>query len=328
MGTIFISYRRDDSSGHTGRLFDALSNRFGSESVFRDIEDLEPGIDFVEALDKALDKCDVLLLIIGRSWSTIEGPRGRRLDQPEDFVRMEVAKALERNVRLVPVLVDGATMPGAEELPENLRLLARRNAIELSDTRWDYDIGRLGDTLAKVLKIEQPAAAGRDGAAPTPPATQNSSLGAKVGAAIAAAVVLAAIGSIYLSFDDALPTVEPVAEAQAGAATVEQQAAAIDARQGFGTNGFKVSQVTVGDPNTGVAAGHFMVAGTSVWVETGPSGKDAQFKFREVGRDDWSVYLEDPSRNMSIQLDLHTRLVSFGDIGKDRSPLYNIVGAK
>jgi hypothetical protein len=121
--------------------------------------------------------------------------------------------------------------------------------------------------------------------------------------------------------------VEPVVEAQAGAATVEQ-AAAIDARQGFGTNGFKVSQVTVGDPNTGVAAGHFMVAGTSVWVETGPSGKDAQFKFREVGRDDWSVYLEDPSRNMSIQLDLHTRLVSFGDIGKDRSPLYNIVGAK
>ncbi len=151
MGTIFISYRRGDSAGHTGRLFDSLRDRFGKASVYRDIEDLEPGVDFIDSIDQALIKCDILLVIIGAEWISASDQKGRRLDNPDDFVRMEVAKALERNVRVIPVLVAGATMPDAEELPEDLCTLARRNAIELSDTRWDYDIGRLGDTLAKVL---------------------------------------------------------------------------------------------------------------------------------------------------------------------------------
>lgn len=166
MGFIFISYRRDDSAGHTGRLFDALSQRFGSQRVFRDIEDLEPGVDFVDVLDKALNDCEVLLVIIGNSWINATGKGGRRLDQPNDFVRMEVAKALERKVRVVPVLVAGAAMPDADELPEELRLLARRNAFELSDTRWDYDVGRLGDTLAKVLEIADPATSEPETVAP------------------------------------------------------------------------------------------------------------------------------------------------------------------
>jgi hypothetical protein len=193
MGTIFISYRRDDSGGHTGRLFDALSVRFGGARVFRDIEDLEPGVDFVDALDKALSQCDALLVIIGPGWSTAAGPAGRRLDQPDDFVRMEVAKALERNVRVVPVLVAEATMPGTNELPENLRPLARRNAIELSDTRWDYDVGRLGDTLAKVLEIPEGASPG-DRVTPK----KKGALGIKFGATIAAVIVLAVVVSIWI----------------------------------------------------------------------------------------------------------------------------------
>ena len=199
METIFISYRRYDSGGHTGRLFDALSDRFGGTSVFRDIEDLEPGVDFVDALDKALNQCAALLVIIGPNWSTAAGPAGRRLDQPDDFVRMEVAKALERNVRVVPVLVAGATMPGTDELPENLRLLARRNAIELSDTRWDYDVGRLGDTLATIL--ETPEGATPRGRVPP---EKKSAWGIKAVAAIAAVIVLAIVASMWF-----MPTEAP-----------------------------------------------------------------------------------------------------------------------
>ena len=205
MGTIFISYRRDDSGGHAGRLFDALGDRFGSARVFRDIEDLEPGVDFVDALDKALNQCAALLVIIGPSWSTAAGSTGRRLDQPDDFVRMEVAKALERNVRVVPVLVAEATMPGTDELPENLRPLARRNAIELSDTRWDYDVGRLGDTLAKVLEIPEGASPGEFPAQDAATASPNdraapgkkSALGIKSVAALAAVIVLAIVVSMW-----------------------------------------------------------------------------------------------------------------------------------
>lgn len=174
MGTIFISYRRGDSAGHTGRLFDALTDRFGKDSVFRDIEDLEPGIDFVEALDQALVKCDTLLVIIGDEWASVAGSKGRRLDQPDDFVRMEVAKALERNVRVIPVLVAGATMPDVGKLPEDLRALARRNAIELSDTRWEYDVGRLGDTLAKVLGVSDQTASVRAASPPVKPGATGS----------------------------------------------------------------------------------------------------------------------------------------------------------
>ena len=155
MGKIFISYRRGDSSGYTGRLFDTLRDRFGKEKVFRDIDSLEPGIDFVEALEKALLECDCMLVIIGSKWSSISGSKGRRLDQPDDYVRMEIAKALERNVRVIPVLVANASMPSSDELPDDLATLVRRNAIEISDTRWDYDVGRLGDTLAKVLGIAE-----------------------------------------------------------------------------------------------------------------------------------------------------------------------------
>lgn len=158
MSIIFISYRRGDSAGHTGRLFDALRNRFGSESVFRDIDNLEPGIDFIEALDNALDKCDALLVVIGDKWTSTTESHGRRLDQSDDFVRTEVAKALERNVRVIPVLVADAKMPRAEELPKDLHALVRRNAIELSDTRWDYDVNRLCDTLARVLGDSEQAA--------------------------------------------------------------------------------------------------------------------------------------------------------------------------
>jgi hypothetical protein len=140
--TVFVSYRREDSAGHAGRLYDALAARFGERSVFMDVE-LAPGIDFVERIVQAVGACDVLVVVIGPHWA------GPRLDDPTDFVRLEVQTALERpDVRVVPALVGGARMPAAGELPGSLEALTRRNAIELSDARWRYDTGRLLDAVA------------------------------------------------------------------------------------------------------------------------------------------------------------------------------------
>ena len=148
---IFINYRREDSSGHAGRIFDALSDHFAGR-LFMDVDTIEPGIDFVEAIEQAVGSCEVLIVVIGREWLSIKDAAGkRRLDNPEDFVRLEVESALERKIRVIPVLVEGAQMPPAELLPPSLAQLARRNAIELSDTRWAYDVDRLVRTVQKIL---------------------------------------------------------------------------------------------------------------------------------------------------------------------------------
>jgi formylglycine-generating enzyme required for sulfatase activity len=157
MSRIFISYRRDDSAGYAGRLYDRLSERFGGDQIFMDIDTIEPGLDFVEVIEKAVGSCDALIALIGRQWLTITDAAGRRLDKPEDPVRLEIATALDRNIRVIPVLVRGATMPRSTDLPDALKKLARRNALEISDTRFHYDVDRLIETLEKVLGMPEPA---------------------------------------------------------------------------------------------------------------------------------------------------------------------------
>ncbi|MFN0120251.1 MAG: toll/interleukin-1 receptor domain-containing protein [Blastocatellia bacterium] len=148
---IFISYRRDDAAGHAGRLYDALSQRFPNR-VFMDINKIEAGDDFVEVLDKAVGDCAVLLALIGRDWARITGADGkRRLENPNDFVRIEVASALKRNIRVIPVLVENAPMPNEADLPPDLDPLTRRNALEISDKRWDYDVDQLSRVLEKEI---------------------------------------------------------------------------------------------------------------------------------------------------------------------------------
>ena len=138
---IFISYRRDDSRGYAGRLQGDLSRRYSDEHVFRDIE-IPPGADFGEYITGLVDKCNVVLAIIGPGWLDARNREGeRRIDNPEDWVRLEIERALARDgVEVIPVLVDGARLPPREELPESLLALRRRNAFELSDRRWDYDV--------------------------------------------------------------------------------------------------------------------------------------------------------------------------------------------
>ncbi len=148
MPKIFISYRRDDSAGHTGRLYDRLEDHFGKEDVFMDVDTIKPGLDFVQVVQEAVTGCDGLVSVIGREWLTASDSDGhRRIDDPTDLVVLEILTALKRGIRVIPVLVQGAQMPLATDLPEALRELATRNALELSDTRFRDDVQRLIEAL-------------------------------------------------------------------------------------------------------------------------------------------------------------------------------------
>lgn len=149
---MFISYRREETAGHAGRVYDLMSTRFGDANVFMDV-DLEPGVDFVKQITAAVGSCHVLLVIMGPHWATLSRNGARpRIGEPGDFVRLEVETGLQReDVTVIPVLVAGARMPAPETLPHEIRALARRNAIELSDSRWQYDMQRLLSTLESLL---------------------------------------------------------------------------------------------------------------------------------------------------------------------------------
>jgi hypothetical protein len=165
LGRIFISYRREETAYPAGWLFDRLADHFGEEQVFKDIDSIEPGEDFVDVLNTAVGSCDVLLALIGPEWLTVTDQDGkRRLDNPADFVRLEIEAALSREVLVVPLLVDGARMPRAEDLPGGLAALARRNALELSPSHFDFEASRLLRVLDEALgegRREPPASRSR-----------------------------------------------------------------------------------------------------------------------------------------------------------------------
>jgi len=153
--TIFISYRRrGESTGYTGRLADRLKRAFGEDEYFRDLEDIKAGLDFGQVIERHLACCKVVLVIIGMDWLTLADASGRsRLSDPGDWVRLEVEGALKRDLLVLPILVGGATMPGADQLPETMRALARRQAVDLSDSRWDYDVEQLLNRISETVGI-------------------------------------------------------------------------------------------------------------------------------------------------------------------------------
>jgi hypothetical protein len=140
---VFISYRRDDAAGYAGRLEEDLERRLGRGKVFRDVQDIPPGEDFVATIRKRLADAHTVLVLIGPRWAGGEVPGQRRIDDERDFVRLEVQVALESGARVVPLVLPGATMPAEDVLPEPLKALARRNALPISDPNWDADITRL-----------------------------------------------------------------------------------------------------------------------------------------------------------------------------------------
>ena len=150
---IFISYRRDDTGGRAGRLFDQLAARFGTRNVFQDVTAVTPGHDFTEQVVHAIAGSDVTLVVIGPNWLDSRAADGsRRIDHDDDFVRREIAAALTSEVAVVPVLVDDAVLPVAADLPPELAGLVRRQAFELRDVSWRQDV----DDLIRRLEGEEP----------------------------------------------------------------------------------------------------------------------------------------------------------------------------
>ena len=207
---IFISYRRDDSEGEAGRLFDDLTREFGSNSVFMDVAGIRPGVDFVQAIEQNVADCGVLLAIIGPTWASIANASGqRRLDDPNDFVVLEIASALKREVPVIPVLVHSAKMPSQDQLPESLKSFSHRNSVELSHARWPSDVQLLIEALNSYVApskatVQEPVHATVPVQLPPPhqpattaaPAVKKSSVPLIAG--IGALVVIVAAIAIYL----------------------------------------------------------------------------------------------------------------------------------
>jgi hypothetical protein len=156
-GQIVISYRREYDSHAAGRLYDHVSKHFPQYQIFFDVDNIEPGADFLEAIRTSVGSCEVLIAVIGKNWLIASDEKGRRrLDDPDDFVRLEIATALKRNIRVIPVLVDGALIPPSSELPDDLKLLVGRNMLEVKHNSFAADLGRLVAALERVL--EKPVA--------------------------------------------------------------------------------------------------------------------------------------------------------------------------
>ena len=156
-GRIFINYRRDDSRADAGRIYDRLSICYPGR-VFRDVGSLEPGVEWREAIERVLSASDACVVVIGKSWLNITDASGRRrLDDPRDTVRLEIVTALQRRMRVIPVLVGNASMPDEQDLPEDLQPLTQRNALQITEQDWDEDIAKLTRALDQALGLPSSA---------------------------------------------------------------------------------------------------------------------------------------------------------------------------
>lgn len=156
MASIFISYRRADTAPWAGRIYERLARDLKADNIFMDVDAINPGLDFVKEVEHQVDSCDVFIAVIGREWTSARNADGsRRLDDPNDLVRVELATALDRDILVIPVLVDGASMPKVEELPDVLKAVSRRNAVELTHVRFGTDVQRLVSTVGQLVDETQ-----------------------------------------------------------------------------------------------------------------------------------------------------------------------------
>ncbi len=178
MSTVFISYRRETTAGEARALFNELLEKLGENSVFMDVDSIALGRDFRGALQKTLESCDLMLVLIGRDWAEVKDEAGRpRLHSPGDFVRLEIEAALKRDIVVTPILVQGAHMPAPEQLPADIRDLVYRNGFELSHNRWESDFAELTrrlnlDIAQEGRRVEQPASTVAAPNAPVAPAAR------------------------------------------------------------------------------------------------------------------------------------------------------------
>jgi hypothetical protein len=230
---IFISYRRDDSAGHAGRVHDRLQGEFGRDLLFMDVDSIPLGTNFVEVLAEEITKCDALLAIIGPGWLDARDEKNqRRLEKPDDFVRVEIGTALKRGIRVIPVLLEGTHVPKADQLPDDLKGLALRNGLDVRHASFSEDMERLIHGLkgAQSRQVPAPAAPALvdSNSAPSPrhwfvwkflnSDKKRAVLGLSFGAVV---VVISALGAAFFYFAPASRSVAPPAiEASGGGVAV------------------------------------------------------------------------------------------------------------
>jgi len=232
---IFISYRRDDSQALAGRLFDRLTRRFGKDRVFRDIDAIDPGANFAEVIGERIGGCDALIALIGKGWLEAKDAEGRRrLDLSRDFVRAEIAAALAQSKLVIPVLIEGTPMPARESLPEELAALADRNAIPISDSRFDFDVGRLISAIDKAIALGESARASTVAPRGTGLWARLSEVRTQRTLAFVGSGIAAVVGATWMAyvrlFDQKPPT--PTVSATQGGIAAGQNVTATAARGG------------------------------------------------------------------------------------------------
>jgi hypothetical protein len=232
--SIFISYRRADAEGEAGRLYDDLVRAYGDSSVFMDVSGIQPGLDFRKAIDANVSGCGVLLAVVGPGWASVTGSNGtRRLDNPEDYVRLEIATALARGIPVIPVLVHEAHMPTLEQLPDDLKDLRYRNSVEITHARWNSDVALLigalkgyvtvnvdheTETVHATVPVQLPAPQSSASAPDNPPA--KSKLPVYLGIGVAALIVLGA-GIFAMTHIGASPAPHPLPQPQPATPSAE-----------------------------------------------------------------------------------------------------------
>ena len=199
---IFVGYRREDGAGWAGRLHADLRRELGPGSqIFMDVDGIPPGEDFRAYIDRAIGLCDAFIALIGPRWLDAYDEQGRRrLDDPHDFVRLELAAALNRNIRVIPVLVGGARLPVAEQLPEPLGRLVNRHAVSLDNETWESGVNKIvrsfvDPTDLPLARRTQPSVPGDFG---TPAVTRNRQYRIIGAVILSVAVILAGLGATIL----------------------------------------------------------------------------------------------------------------------------------
>lgn len=232
MGSVFISYRREDSQGQARALFQDLVARLGRSAVFMDVDSIALGRDFREVLQERLATCDLMLVLIGPDWLSGTDRTGRRrLDNPADYVCLEIAAALERKIPIAPLLLQGAQMPTAEQLPESIRELAYRNGFELSHNRWDSDVQELMKRLGLAARADAPPSEGPAPLAPPVPAAAQPRKKAwiAIGAVALLALAVAGGGFLYRDQPEAAPETKVAAAPAADRAKAPEPTHLFDA---------------------------------------------------------------------------------------------------
>jgi fructose-specific phosphotransferase system component IIB len=225
---VFISYRRQESSGLAGRLYERLAARLGDDQVFMDVDTIDPGVDFTEVITQAVSTCQVLLAVIGPHWASATDQDGqRRLEDPDDIVRLEIAAALERDIRVIPILVEGAEMPRPQQLPDDLVRLARRNAVNLRHEGFRADADRLLAVIEPILHAATDLAASVP--AQATPSGETDHMGRrKLPTQRPFRIVAVAVSPIPAKTDMAVEALEQAAKNAGHDIKVETQGAAAD----------------------------------------------------------------------------------------------------